>query len=299
MITGGSGMVGRHLVDILQDASYPTRQELDLLDFDRTLSIIQKYRPDHIIHCAAKVGGIMDNILCPYNFFEENILMNTNLIKASIIAKIPKLTALLSTCAFPDILDEYPMTEEDLHKGPPTKTNFSYGYAKRCMAVQIDSSNQQYGTKYNYLLPCNLYSEYDKTDSTNKMHFITALLKKIQYADDNRLTEIELYGTGQPLRQFMYAGDLAQIIKLVIDQNITESFCVAPHESNFSIDYMAKTILSILNKEYIHIKYDKTKPDGQYRKDVSNNRMTQYIDNFIFSSFQDTIPKIYQSYVNN
>ena len=103
------------------------------------------------------------------------------------------------------------------------------------MAVQIEAYNKQYGTKYNYITPCNLYSEYDNFENDRKMHFITALLKKIKTCTG----ELNLLGTGKPLRQFMYAGDLASIIKLTIEKDITENFNVA-YPENHSINDLAK-----------------------------------------------------------
>jgi GDP-L-fucose synthase len=118
-------------------------------------------------------------------------------------------------------------------------------------------------------------------------------LEKIRIAENNNKNTISLFGTGKPLRQFMYAGDLAKIIKSMIDKCISESFCVAPDDHNHTIDYMARTILDILGKTQIKIEYDSSKPDGQYRKDVSNQLMKKFIPNFKFSTFQETIPRIY------
>lgn len=293
LVTGGTGMLGKHLLDEFPEAYFPTRQEMDLLDYQAIDNLIKSYQPTHIIHAAAKVGGIIDNINKPCDFLEENLLINTNIIRASRINNVSKLLCILSTCIFPDISDTYPMNESMLFNGSPTPTNFAYGYAKRCAAIQIDSSNKQYNTKYNYIIPCNLYSEYDSVLHPNKMHFITSLLEKIKKAEINNIDHISLLGSGKPLRQFMYAGDLAKIIKYMLDNNIYESFCVAPDKHNHTIDYMARTILNILGKTQIKIRYDSSKPDGQYRKDVSNDIMKKFIPNFKFSTFQETIPRIY------
>jgi len=297
LVTGANGMLGRHLQKILEQALCPNKKELDLLEFDSIDRFLSIHKPETIVHAAAKVGGIIDNISYPYDFFEQNVLINTNIIKAAIKYKIPKFIAISSSCAFPDIAKEYPMTENDVHNGPPASTNFAYGYAKRAMMVQIDATNQQFGTKYNYLSACNLYSEFDHLYNTNKMHFITGLLYKIVLAEKKKEKYIQLFGTGKPMRQFMYAGDLAKIIRIIIDKNITNSLNVAPPDSNLSIDYMAKEILKILGKNDWTINYDTSKPDGQIRKDVSSDLLNKTIPNFKFSSFQDNIPRIYDYYV--
>jgi len=297
LVTGGSGMLGSHLKEEFPLALFPSRKELNLYEINEINTYLNIHRPDFIIHAAAKVGGIEDNLSSPYDFFEQNTIINTNIIKAAINSKIPRLIAISSTCAYPDIVSEYPMKENNLHDGPPSKANFAYSYAKRNMSVQIDAANKQLGTCYNYIFPCNLYSEFDILHNTTKMHFITSLLYKIAQAEINNKCFIELFGTGKPMRQFMYAGDLSKIIKLMVEKNIQHSFNVAPDDSNLSIDYMAKEILSILGKNNWTIEYNSTKPDGQYRKDVSIDLMKQSIGSFNFSSFKDTIPRIYNNYV--
>jgi GDP-L-fucose synthase len=290
LVTGGSGLVGRYLQDILPDSNtfYMSTKDGDLTDIQLVRWMISSYTPDVIIHLAAKVGGIKDNISNPVGYFEDNILMNTNILKVSHEYKVKRFIGVLSTCIYPDKVENYPMKEEDMFLGPPTPTNFSYGYAKRSLAVQIDAYNQQYGTKYNYLIPCNLYGEFDNFENENKMHFITALLHKIRNAKDNK---IELLGTGKPLRQFMYAKDFAEIIKLVIDNDITESFNVAP-DYNYSIKKMAEIAINSINP-LLKINFSNPELDGQYRKDVDNSKMRSLIPNFKFTPLEEGILRTY------
>ena len=289
LITGGNGMVGKHLQEILPNATYIGSKDCNLTSWKETEYMMFLNKPTHIIHLAAKVGGIQDNIAKPAEYFDENILINTHMLRASLQFSVKRFTGILSTCIYPDTVENYPMKEEDMFLGPPAQSNFSYGYAKRCLAVQIDAYNKQYGTKYNYLIPCNLYSEYDNFNNENKMHFMTALLKKIKTSDG----ELNLLGTGEPLRQFMYAGDLAKIIKKVIDNDIINSFNVATSE-NLSIDEMANISLNILNKK-LKINYSKPELDGQFRKDVCNKKLLNYIPNFKFTSFKEGIKKVYSN----
>ena len=287
LITGGTSTVGKHLKEILPNAIYISSKDCDLTDIKAVRWIISSYTPDIVIHLAAKVGGIQDNIAKPAEYFDDNVIMNTNILKVSHEYKVKRFIGILSTCIYPDKLNLYPMKEEVMFDGPPTPTNFSYGYAKRALAVQINAYNKQYGTKYNYLIPCNLYSEYDNFDNESKMHFMTALLKKIKSSNKT----LKLLGTGKPLRQFMYAGDLARIIKEVIDKDITNSFNVATPE-NLSIDKMANISLNILNKK-LKIEYSKPKLDGQFRKDVSIDKMKEIIPNFKFTKFKEGVKMVY------
>lgn len=280
-------MVGKHLKEILPKAIYVSSKDCDLTDIKQVRWLISSYTPDIVIHLAARVGGIQDNIAKPAEYFDDNIIMNTNILKVSHEYNVKRFIGILSTCIYPDKVDTYPMTEEDMFLGPPTPTNFSYGYSKRCLAVQIEAYNKQYNTKYNYITPCNLYSEYDNFTNNNKMHFITSLLDKIK----NSNGIINLLGTGKPLRQFMYAGDLVKVIKGIIDKNITDSFNVAPQD-NLSINHMTKIALEVLNVKS-KINYTSPELDGQYRKDVSNKKMLNYFPNFKFTSFREGIKKVY------
>lgn len=283
-------MVGKHLQKLLPDAFYLSSQDGDLTNATDTKKLIYYYKPDIVVHLAARVGGIQDNINNPVDFLNDNLLMNTNILKYSHEYGVQKFIGILSSCIYPSVVDTYPMREEQLHDGPPFENNMGYGYAKRCLALQIDSYNKQYGTKYNYIIPSNLYSEYDDFENKNKMHFITSLLLKIKNAENNT---IELLGDGTALRQFMYADDLARIIKLTIDNDITENFNIGYYE-NLSINEMAKRALGVLGKEY-KINYSHPELKGQLRKDISNEKLLTLFPNFIFTPFEEGIKKVYDT----
>ena len=290
LVTGGTGMVGKHLQELLPEATY-IGSSIDLRDWINVDALFAKLQPTRVIHLAAKVGGIVDNVNNPAEFYEDNVLMNTNLIKAAKKYNVERFTGMLSTCIYPDVVENYPMKEEDLFIGPPAETNLSYAYSKRVMAVHINSYNKQYGKKYNYLVAPNLYSEHDNFEHGEKMHFITALLKKIRNAEKQESKYIELLGTGKPLRQFMYAKDLAVAIKEMVDNDITESFNVAP-TFNYSINEMANMAIEALDKN-IEVKYPSKSLDGQYRKDVSSEKMLSILPKFKFTEFKEGIKKVY------
>ena len=154
LITGGTGLVGKHLQNILPEAIYVSSSAYDLTQESEVKEMMIDFRPDVVVHLAARVGGIVDNINHPVDYLEENVLMNTNVLKASHEFDVNRVVAILSTCIYPDKVDTYPMVEEDLFNGPPTPSNFSYGFAKRCMAAHIDSYVKQYDKKWSYLIPC-------------------------------------------------------------------------------------------------------------------------------------------------
>jgi GDP-L-fucose synthase len=290
LVTGGSGMVGKSLSKIQPNYIYISSKDYDLTREDDVKSMFEKYKPTKVVHLAARVGGIIDNIENPHDYYIENIKMNTYMVEQSFKYGVKQFIGILSTCIYPDTVPNYPMTEDDLHLGPPTITNFSYGYSKRSFAVQIDALNKQHGTKYQYLTPCNLYGENDKMGHNS--HFVAALLEKIMKADSENKDEIILFGTGKPLRQFMYSDDLAWVINECLTKNIYESFNVANRE-NLSIKEMAEITLKVLKLEHIKINFDTTKPDGQYRKDVSIDKLYNLLPNFNPLPFEKGIKQVY------
>lgn len=293
LVTGGSSMVGKHLKQFLPNAIYLSSKDCDLKNFDQTYELFKLHKPDIVIHLAAKVGGIMDNINNPVNFFEDNIYINTNVLKCCYLLNIKKVISVLSTCIYPDVLElkDYPIREELLHNGPPTKTNFSYGYAKRCLAVQIEAYNQQYQTQYSSVIPCNLYSEYDHFEG-DKAHFLSSLMFKIYQAKKTNKNSIQLFGSGKPLRQFMYAEDLARSILLLLDKNEKFIYNVCTHE-NLSIADIANIALEACDASYLKINWDTTKPDGQFRKDASSDKFLNNYSDFKFTSLKDGIKKTF------
>ena len=155
VITGGTGLIGSAFTEGVKLTS-----KRDLRDYDKAEFAISMYKPDVVIHCAAKVGGVGANMEFPADFFMDNIRMNTNVIQACHELKVKKLVSFLSTCVFPDKV-EYPLDETKIELGAPHPSNFAYAYAKRMADVQIRAFNQQYGTQYFSVIPCNVYGPND------------------------------------------------------------------------------------------------------------------------------------------
>ncbi len=128
-------MLGKHLRELIPELTYLSSADCDLRDASAVLDLFKKEKPTGVIHLAARVGGILENIQNPAVFYDENIQINTNTLMAARECGVKKFIAVLSTCMYPDTVESYPMTEDDVHKGPPASANFSYAYTKRCMAV--------------------------------------------------------------------------------------------------------------------------------------------------------------------
>lgn len=292
LVTGGTGQVGRELRDILPTATYVSSADYNLTSQREIDSMYANINPDIVIHLAAKVGGIVDNINNPTGYYTDNVLMNTLLVGGALKYNVENFIGILSTCIYPDIGCNYPITEDTLHDGPPAKSNFTYGIAKRAMAVHIDAINEQYDKKYCYITPCNLYGQYDKFDERG--HFVAHLLQKIHAAKSNNERYITLYGDGTPLRQFIHAKDLATIIKLMIQNNIYKSFNVAGSE-NLSIAEIARIALNVTGCSNIKIKYDASLPNGQHRKDVDTGTFSSLFPHFKFTDLATGLRETYNT----
>lgn len=291
LVTGGSGLVGRYLQQFT-DGIFISSKDYDLTNETDVVRMFLVHKPDTVIHLAAKVGGIMDNINNPFDFYEQNLLMNTYMVKWAREFKVNKFVGVLSSCIFPDVSDHYPMLEEDLHQGMPTATNFGYGYAKRVMGVHIDIARKQ-GLNFSYVIPSNLYGEFEHGDA-NKKHFVGALLEKIYLANKNGDDHITLFGDGTPLRQFTFAKDVAEIIDLITIYDVKENLNVTVPE-NLTIDQMARLALQATNSTHLEIRYDTTKPNGQLRKDISAEKLLNKFPNYEFTPYVEGIKQTYNS----
>ena len=292
LITGGTGLVGKYLQHYLKDGIYLGSRDYDLTKEDQVIAMYEKYRPDIVIHLAAKVGGIADNIQYPFEYYEDNLLMNTFVIKHARTYNIKKFVGVLSSCIFPDVVDHYPMTEEDMHKDLPNANNFGYGYAKRVMGCHIDIAKKQ-GLNYSYITPSNLYGEYEHGEVSRK-HFVGALLEKIYTAKINGDDYITLFGDGTPLRQFTFAKDIAEIINLLIQYDIKENLNLTTAD-NLTIDQMARMALEATDSQHLKIQYDTTKPNGQYRKDIDTTKFKNIFANYKFTSYIQGIKQTYNT----
>ena len=292
LITGGTGLVGKYLQQYIKDGIYLGSRDYDLTKEDQVIAMYEKYRPSVVIHLAAKVGGIMDNIAYPFEYYEDNLLMNTYMVKYARLFKIDKFVGALSSCIYPDVVKRYPLKEQDLHKDLPNANNFGYGYAKRVLGCHIDIAKKQ-GLNYSYIIPSNLYGEFEHGDVSRK-HFVGALLEKIHVAKQQANDSITLFGDGTPLRQFTFAKDVAEILDLIIKDDIQENLNVST-PSNFSIDFMAREALEATDSQDIRIIYDTSKPNGQMRKDIDTAKFKNIFSNYEFTPYIKGIKQTYNT----
>ena len=295
LVTGGTGLVGNALQKVYPDAIYVSSKDYDLTKKGEVKSMFEKYTPANVIHLAARVGGIIDNMNHPAEFIYQNVLMNTYVIHYANKYKVKKLIGLISNCAYPDKVEKYPMVEEQLHDGPPAITNFSYAYSKRTLEAQIKAYRSQYSCNYFCVIPCNLYGPHDKFDE-NKSHFLAALIRKIYDAKKNEKKIITLLGTGKPLRQYLYSEDLAKILLLLLEKHDGEGPINIAPEENISIAQIAKIALKAIESSDLELVFDESFLDGQYRKDICSDKLFDIIDDFKFISLFDGIKETYEWY---
>lgn len=279
LLTGGSGMVGQNLLEYFGakhfDVLAPTRRELDLGNFEAVFAYIQKSNPDIVIHAAGKVGGIQANIREPVNFLIENLDIGRNVVLSSYKIGVKHLLNLGSSCMYPKGYAE-PLEEEMILDGGLEPTNEGYALAKIVTARLCDYiSRQDENYHYKTIIPCNLYGRYDKFSPADS-HLIPAIIHKLHEAKKNNDKYVEIWGDGSARREFMYAGDLAEMIFKMI-----EDFKSLPSYMNIGLGYdctinqyyeeAAKVIG--FKGNFVH---DLTKPVGMLRKLVNVNKQTQW-----------------------
>lgn len=289
LVFGGTGLVGKHLQKVKPNWKFCGSKGGDLRSIDSVITLLDLYKPTAVINLAGKVGGIKSNSEKQGEFFYDNVSIGVNVIEACREAGISRLLTALSTCAFPDEVIRYPMTEEDLHIGPPTITNFSYGYAKRVIQVMTNSYREQYGLNYSCFSPSNIYGPEDNFD-LDTAHFVPACIRKFHNNNDN----VELWGTGSPRRQQLYVGDLAVAIPIILDKHSgPQPLIVAPNE-NLSVSGMAAIIKKVTNSK-ASIKFNGSF-EGQLRKDGSNRLFRLLTPEFKFTPFEEGIKRTYKWY---
>ena len=270
LITGGTGMIGSAFREYIPDAHYLSSKECDLKNLEQACEVINHYKPEKVIHLAARVGGVNANSSFLGEFYFENCLINANTLEACRRNKVSKVLSLLSTCIFPDKVS-YPITENQLHDGEPHSSNFAYAYAKRMLDVQSRAYRQQYGCNFITAIPNNLYGEYDNFD-LQQSHVIPAIIRKIHEAKLYN-KEITLWGDGSPLREFTYSKDLAKVLLFLLEEyNGSEPINVGS-SNEISIKNTAEIIANKLGYEG-RINWDTTKPAGQFKKPSDKSKMT-------------------------
>tara|TARA_R110000824_G_scaffold33234_2_gene106619 strand:+ start:7459 stop:8409 length:951 start_codon:yes stop_codon:yes gene_type:complete len=301
LITGSNGLCGSALTEEINrghldyDFYFATRNDADLVNPNDVKALFDKVRPNVVIHTAAKVGGIGGNTEMHADFFYNNILMNTNIIKNCIDFNIDKLLAFSSVCVFPDDLSL--LEESKMHQGPVFESNFAYGYAKRMVDVYIRAAKLQHGVKnYCSIIPGNIFGKHDMF-SIDHGHIIPALMHKLYLAKQNN-TEFIVWGDGKSLREFIYVNDLAKVLlRLLAMPEIPERIIVSG-EKELSIQEVAKFLVEVSDFKGI-TKWDTSKPNGQRNRPSSKKAFNSLIPDFQYSDIKESLKSTWDWFINN
>lgn len=291
-ITGGHGLVGKEITFGLK----PSKNELNLLDLENVKKYIQINNISNIAHIAALVGGVKSNTDWVYDYFSYNMRMNLNILECCKEFNIKQSIFVISTCAFPKEAP-LPLHEESLHDGEPHYTNYGYAYSKRMLEVGSRSLKQQYNLNSLCIIPCNLYGKNDNYN-LNSGHVIPSLIHKCYLAKQNNTT-FEIWGSGKAEREFIYAKDIADIIKKLFDLNteLNGTMIISP-DNIYTIEEIVEKIVKKM-KFNGKVYFDKSKPEGILKKNSNNSRFRNYFSNYKFTDLDTGLDLTIDYFLNN
>ena len=298
LVTGGAGFLGSFLVEQLkergvneEDIRIPRSKDVDLRRWENCVNAVKDM--DMVIHLAARVGGIGFNRAYPATLFYDNAIMGIQLMEAARQEDVAKFVAIGTVCAYPKYTP-VPFKEDELWNGYPEETNAPYGLAKKMLLVQSQAYRQQYGYNSIFLLPVNLYGPGDNFDPESS-HVIPALIRKFTEAVQNNVSEVEVWGTGEASREFLYVEDAARGILLAAERYN------GPEPVNLGAGFEIKIVdlvelIAELTEFDGEIKWDTTKPDGQPRRCLDVSRAEKEFGFRAKTDFREGLEKTVEWY---
>jgi GDP-L-fucose synthase len=295
LITGGSGFIGMNVSIGTKISS----KDVDLMDFDATVDFFEKFKPDAVIHCAAKHGNFQDMANDKVGFYRECMTIDMNVLEAAHRAGTKKLIAMSSVTAFPHHLDK-PLEESDLHFGEPHPSCYSYAYAKRMIDVLCRSYNEQYGVNYTCAVLTNMYGPHNNFDLANAT-VVSNFIHKCYLAKKTG-TDLEVYGDGSPVRDFMFVGDLEPIFMNIFEYYTTNEPLVISTGGQTSIKDLIEVIADKMEFQG-KVVWGGEKNVGQVKKVTSNKRLLEFLKNnncdTDFTSVEDGIDRSVQWFLQS
>ena len=300
LITGGTGLVGTALGEAYNSAydlgiASIGSSQYNLTSNSEVNLMFMNHQPRKVIHAAAKVGGLGSNMKYKGQYFYENLMINANVIDQAYHWGVNRLVAFLTTCAFPAEV-EYPLDHTKIHLGEPHESNFGYAYAKRMAEVQIRAYREQYGVKYSCVIPTNIYGPNDNF-SLEHGHVVPMLIHKLYKAQRDG-TDFTVWGSGKPLREFIFSRDVAELTQWVLHNYDGEDPLILSTSDEISIEHL----VDLLVKEFKFtgkVKFDRSKPDGQYRKPSDNSLIKSLVPTFEFTPIEEGIKETVQWFKEN
>ncbi|QXZ80903.1 GDP-L-fucose synthase [Rhizobium sp. L51/94] len=298
-VAGHRGMVGSAIVRRLQSIGYEniivrTHAELDLIDQGAVSDFFETEKPDYVFMAAAKVGGINANNVYRADFLYKNLMIQANVVNSSYKSGVERLLFLGSSCIYPRDCPQ-PILEEFLLTGLLEQTNEPYAIAKIAGIKLCESYNRQYGTRYCSAMPTNLYGPNDNYDLNNS-HVLPALIRKSHEAKVAKDKQLVVWGSGKPMREFLYVDDMADACVFLMESDIDDGLFNVGTGEDVTIRELAEIIMDVVGFDG-QIVYDDTKPDGTPRKLLSVNRMRK-LGWEATTNLRAGIAKAYEDYLN-
>ena len=277
LVFGSNGLVGANLKDVLNQTShqnfFSTRKDTNLFNYEETSNLIKDFNPDVIVNCAARVGGIVANDKNRTEFLLENLKININVLESLVELNPIKFINLGSSCIYP-LNAENPISEESIMSGKLEPTNSAYAMAKLTAIELGNSIRKEFGHEIINLMPTNLYGKFDNFSEIDS-HVIPGLIRRMHKAKTSNHDTFNVWGTGKPLREFLYAEDLAKAILFILDNKINDELINVGSNTEISIKDLALKVKSVVgfNGE---VEFDKDMPDGNPRKLLDSSKIFDY-----------------------
>ncbi len=305
LVTGGSGFLGRHVIAQLTrrgaDVVAPRSAEYDLTVPGAAEDMLATHQPETVVHLAARVGGIGYNQAEPAPLYLDNLMMGTHVIEAARTTPSVATTVLVGTvCSYPKFTP-VPFREESLWDGYPEETNAPYGLAKKAHLIHAQVNATQYGQRFAYLIPTNLFGPGDKFHP-HVSHVIPALIKKCVEAKERGDDKVEVWGTGRASREYLYVDDAAEAIALAVEADVAPG--AIPQPVNLGTDHevtIRETVETIARLVGFggELRWDPTKPDGQPRRRVDAGRAEHVLGWRARMPFEDGLRATIDWYIAN
>lgn len=306
LVTGGHGMLGKSIQKLVKnnltnnhEYFFISRKECDFRDANSVHDLFNQLQPEVVIHLASCVGGVYQNMNNNYNYLTDNVRIHLNVVDCCDKYNVKRLINILSTCIFPNENVTYPLTSDQLHNGLPHDSNIGYAYSKRFLHVASGLLQQKnMNTKVVNITPTNLYGENDNYD-LKSAHVIPSLIHKMYLAKKNN-TPIEVCGTGNALRQFLYVDDLAKVviafIDIELDKNKISAIVSPPEKEEYRIKELIEMISEIYEYDKRNITYNGSYSDGQEKKTTNEKEVAKYIKDIEFTELREGLQKTIKAF---
>jgi len=278
LVTGGNGFLGRVIVDKLREKEAivlsPRSSEMNLMDIVDTFIYFYRNKPDIVIHSAAYYGGLGINSTYPADIFFKNTIMYANLFEACKNYWVDRVLCVGTACSYPDGLKT--LREEDLWKGPVHKSVQNYGCVKKMMQIGLEAYKKQYGLDGFMVLLANLYGPGDSYNP-ERSHVVAALIRKFVEAKRENKKSVEVWGSGRPIREFLYVDDAAEgVIRALETYSDIEPLNIGTGQGcciSTLVDFIVE-----MTKYRGEVKWDSSKPDGQYEKIFDVKKLSEKLN---------------------